>query len=168
MQGACILLNGDFSFLTLVDWQRAMRLVVAEKARVLKYSDSIIRSVNKVYQAPAVLVLIRVIRSVYRGHVPYSRKNVIIRDGFTCQYCGAAKTPLTIDHVVPKSKGGRTVFENCVASCQACNHQKGDRTPREAGMRLKKPPHQPTISEFVRLRIKQTGVYEYLQELGII
>ncbi len=80
MNPSCILLNGDYSFLCLVDWKKAMRLVFADKVKVLKYSNKIIQGVEKVFRAPAVLVLTKIVRSVYRGRVPFSKKNILIRD----------------------------------------------------------------------------------------
>ena len=144
-----------------------MCLVFAEKVKVLKYSDRIIQGVGKVFRAPAVLLLIKVVRSVYRARVPFSNKNVLVRDRFVCAYCGKKAKPLTIDHVIPRSKGGKTSWENCVACCKACNNNKGARTPTEAKMHLIKRPFQPTIAEFIRIRLKQSAVYEVLVELGI-
>jgi 5-methylcytosine-specific restriction endonuclease McrA len=167
MDAQCILLNGDYSFLCLVDWRKAMCLVFAEKVKVLKYSDRVIHGVEKVFRAPAILVLIKVVRSVYRGKVPFSKRNVLVRDRNRCVYCGKKAKTLTIDHLIPRSKGGNTDWENCVACCTACNHRKGARTPKEANMHLTRRPFQPTISEFIRIRLKQSGIYDFLAELGI-
>ncbi len=144
-----------------------MRLMFSDKVKVLKYSDRIIQGVEKVFRAPAVMVLIKVVRSVYRGRVPFSKKNVLVRDRFTCAYCGKGGTPLTIDHIIPRSRGGKTDWENCVACCRGCNINKGAKTPREARMQLIKRPFQPTIAEFIRIRLEQSAVYDVLVELGI-
>lgn len=167
MGSSCVLLNGDYAFLCLVDWKKAMRLVVAEKVKVIKYSDRTIWGVDRAFKAPAVMVLIKIVRTVYRGKVPFSKKNVLIRDHYTCAYCGNKEKYLTIDHIIPRSKGGKTDFDNCVASCKACNNRKGSKTPRQAGMRLKKRPYQPTITEFMRIQLKQSRVFKLLQEIGI-
>ena len=167
MNASCILLNGDYTFLCHVDWKRAMCLMFADKVKVLKYSDKIIQGVEKVFRAPAVLVLIKVVRSIYRGRVPFSKKNILARDRFACAYCGKEEKPLTIDHIIPRSKGGKTDWENCVACCKGCNHNKGAKTPREARMHLIKRPFQPTIAEFISIRLKQSAVYNILVELGI-
>ncbi len=167
MNSQCILLNGDYSFLALVDWRKAMCLVFAEKVKVLKYSDRIIHGVDKVFRAPAILVLLRVVRSVYRGKVPFSKKNILVRDRLCCSYCGKKRKPLTIDHVIPLSKGGKTNWENCVACCRVCNTRKGARTPKQANMHLRKRPFQPTIAEFVGIRLRQSDFYDFLVELGI-
>jgi 5-methylcytosine-specific restriction endonuclease McrA len=167
MTTSCVLLNGDYTFLCLIDWKKAMKLVISGKVTVLKYSEKLIRSVGGVFRKPAILVLMKVVRSVYKGKVPFSRKNLLIRDRFACAYCGKSGKFLTIDHVIPKSRDGKTDFDNCVACCQDCNNRKGAKTPREAGMHLTKRPYQPTISEFVQIRLKQSGTYDLLAELGI-
>lgn len=167
MTTTCILLNGDYSFLGQVTWQKAVCLVFKEKARVLKYSDRLIYGVGRVFRAPAVMVLVKVVRSVYRSRVPFNKKNVLVRDRYTCAYCGRKFSGLTIDHVIPVSRGGNNDFDNCVACCATCNNRKGARTPTEAGMRLSRRPYQPTISEFIRIRLEQSGVLDYLKELGI-
>lgn len=167
MNTPCILLNGDYSFLCQIKWQKAQCLLYTGKAKVLKYSDRLIQGVGKVFRAPAVMVLVKVVRSVYRNRVPFTKKNVLARDQHRCVYCGLRPRVLTIDHVIPISRGGKTDFDNCVACCKTCNNKKGARTPREAGMHLRKPPYQPTISEFIRIRLKQSGVYRFLEELGL-
>ena len=167
MNASCILLNGDYSYLCQIDWKKALCLSFTEKAKVLKYSDSLIHGVGKIFKVPAVMVLIKVVRNVYRNRVPFTKKNVLVRDWYTCVYCGCRKRPLTIDHIVPVSKGGKTDFDNCVACCKTCNHNKGARTPRQAGMQLKKRPYQPTIAEFIRIRLQQSGAYRLLVELGL-
>lgn len=168
MEGTCVLLNGDYSFLGLVDWKKAMGLMFAEKVRVLKFSNRMIQGVSRTFRAPAVAVLIKVVRSVYRGHVPFSRRNVLVRDRFACVYCGTHAKPITMDHVIPRSRGGKSDFENCVACCRSCNQKKGARLPSEAGMSLRRRPWQPTIAEFIRIRLHQSGVYGILKELGLI
>ena len=117
---------------------------------------------------PSVMKLIKLIRAVYRSRVPFSKRNVLIRDGFACSYCGDRKGKMTIDHIIPRSRGGPTSFENCVACCRACNTRKGNRSPSEAGMYLKRVPTQPTISEFLRLRLRRLGIQDLWQHLGFI
>ena len=167
MNPDCILLNSDYTYLCQLDWKRAMCLVVSEKVKVLKYSDRLIQGVSKVYRVPAVMLLIKIVRGIYRNRVPFTKKNVLIRDQYTCVYCQRKQTALTIDHVIPVSRGGPNDFENCVACCKDCNTLKGARTPHEAGMHLKKSPFQPTIAEFIRIRLKQTGALRLLEELGL-
>ena len=164
----CVLLNADYSFLNVVDWKRAMCLVAKGKVQVLKHSERIVRSAEGiVIKLPAVMKLIKLIRVLYRNRVPFSKKNVLVRDGFKCSYCGTDKEKLTIDHIIPKSRGGETTFENCVSSCKPCNNRKGDKTPSEVKMYLKTKAYQPTISEFLIMRAKKLGINNVLKDLGI-
>lgn len=164
----CVLLNADYTFLNLVGWKRAMCLVVKGKVQVLKYSEVAIYSgEGSVFKIPAVMKLIKLIRTLYRNRVPFSKKNTLVRDGFKCAYCGSNKEKLTLDHIVPKSRGGLSSFENCVASCRPCNNKKGDRTPREANMFPKVKAYSPTIAEFLRLKISRLGINDVLKELGL-
>jgi len=164
----CILLNADYTFLNMVHWKRSMCLIAKGKVQVLKHSERIIRTAEGVaIKIPAVMKLIKLIRTLYVNRVPFSKKNVIVRDGFICAYCGTDKEKLTIDHIIPKSRGGKTNFENCVSSCKPCNNWKGDKTPREARMYLKVKAYQPTISEFLILKVKRLGINHVLKEFGI-
>jgi 5-methylcytosine-specific restriction endonuclease McrA len=165
----CVLLNADYSFLNIVDWKRAMCLITKEKVEVLKYSTrTVTTGEGAILRIPAVMKLIKVIRTLYRSRVPFSKRNVFVRDGFKCAYCGNETSRLTIDHLVPRSRGGRTNFENCVAACKSCNNRKGSRTPREARMFSKARPYQPTISEFLMLKMKRLGIRDLLLEFGIL
>jgi 5-methylcytosine-specific restriction endonuclease McrA len=142
--------------------------MVKGKVQVLKHSEKIVRTAGGIIiKVPAVMKLIKLIRTLYINRVPFSKKNVLVRDGFKCAYCGAARQRLTIDHIIPKSKGGKADFENCVSSCKPCNNKKGDRTPREALMYLKVKAYQPTISEFLRLKVKKLGINDILRDMGI-
>ena len=120
-----------------------------------------------VFKVPAVMRLIKLIRTLYRTGVAFCKKNVFIRDGFKCAYCGTHKVRLTIDHIIPKSRGGISSFENCVAACKPCNIKKGHQTPREANMFLNVRPVQPTISEFLRLKLQKLGINDLLRDLGV-
>lgn len=165
---SCVVLNADYTFLNTVSWQRALCLVIKGKVEVLKYTDKVISNINNsfVMKIPAVIKLVKLIRSLYRNRVPFSKKNVMVRDGYECVYCGATER-LTIDHILPASRGGKSTFENCVTACGECNAKKGDKTPSEARMFLKRQPHAPTISEFIKMRIEKFGIVELLKDLGI-
>ncbi len=164
----CIVLNADYTFLNTINWQRAICLMVKGKVEVLKYTDKIVCNAEKTIKIkiPAVIKLIKIIRSLYKNRVPFSKRNVMVRDGLACNYCGD-NTALTIDHILPVSRGGKSNFENCVAACKKCNSRKGDRTPSEAKMYLKKQPYAPTISEFIRMRMEKLGIMDLLKELGV-
>jgi 5-methylcytosine-specific restriction endonuclease McrA len=142
--------------------------MIKKKVEVLKYTDKIISNAEKTLtmKIPAVIKLIKAIRSLYRSKVPFSKRNVMVRDGFVCVYCGSNEM-LTIDHVLPVSRGGKSTFENCVSACKKCNSKKGDNTPSEVHMFLKKKPYAPTISEFIKMRMEKLGIMDLLKELGV-
>jgi 5-methylcytosine-specific restriction endonuclease McrA len=162
----CVVLNGDYSFLSIVDWKKALNLWLKGKTEVLKFSDKVIRNGEGeiVTQLPLVMRLIKIVRMIYRNKVPFSKKNVMIRDGYKCVYCGC-NSELTVDHVVPSASGGKTNFENCVCACLPCNNKKRNRTPSEARMFLKKQPYAPTISEFIQIKIKRFKFDEILKDI---
>jgi len=162
-----IVLNQDYSFLNSISWQKAMKLLYKGKVTVVKYANITVNTAeNIIMKIPAVVKLMKLIRTIYRTKVPFSKKNVMIRDNFTCQYCGRTDG-LTIDHVIPSSRGGKNTFENCVSACKECNSKKGSKTPSEAQMYLKKQPVQPTIAEFTRVKAVKAGVFNLLKELGV-
>lgn len=164
----CVLLNADYSFLNVVNWKRAMCMISKGKVQVLKHSERLIRTAEGIaIKVPAVMRLIKLIRTLYINRVPFSKKNVLIRDGFKCAYCGENHRKLTIDHIIPKSRNGKTTFENCVSSCLPCNNKKGGKTPSEAQMYLKVKAYQPTIAEFLQLKVKKLGINEVLRDFGI-
>jgi 5-methylcytosine-specific restriction endonuclease McrA len=128
---AVIVLNAGYEFMGLVSWQRAMTLLFNGKVEIVKESSRTIRTVSQTFRVPAIIRLIKFIRKIYRREVPYSRKNILIRDAYTCQYCGNEfnSNELTIDHIVPKVQDGANDWTNIVACCRACNVRKGGRTP---------------------------------------
>ena len=161
-----IVLNADYSILGTTTLKRAIRLLVKEKAVSVK--DSAFR-IHKDMLAPLVIRLIKAIRNLWRIKVPWSKSNIFVRDNFTCQYCGVklGKRQCTVDHVIPKSRGGKNKFDNVVCSCFECNNKKGDRLPSEAGMTLKRKPLIPTIMSFLLMKIKAEGLEGILKELDI-
>jgi len=164
----CVLLNADYSFLNVVNWKRAMCLIAKGKVQVLRHSERLIRTAEGLaVRVPIVMKLVKLIRTLYINRVPFSKKNILIRDGFKCAYCGSEKGKLTIDHIIPKSRGGKTDFENCVSSCKSCNNKKGNKIPSEANMYLKAKTYQPTIAEFLRLKVKKLGINAVLKDLGV-
>lgn len=120
-------------------------------------SDSIGTSKQRI-RVPRIVVL-QVYDRVPMGRIRFSRHNIFIRDHQTCQYCGRTlpRKQLNLDHVVPRSRGGRSNWENIVTSCIECNFKKGGRTPEEAGMTLRRPPRKPRWSQLVhppRMRVR--------------
>ena len=143
--GTITLLNASFEPLsTNVSLQRAARLLVKGKAVVLEAVDGVFL---RHWPWPKVLILVEYVtvsRTWLYGPAPYSRRGVLLRDRRTCAYCGASGAD-TIDHVIPRSRpGGVTGWLNCVASCEACNALKRNRTPEEAGMPLRCMPRVPS------------------------
>lgn len=161
-----ILLNADYSYLNVVSWKKAITLICKGKVEVLEASKRIIRNAERTIEilVPKIMRLIKMIRTLYKNKVPYSKRNVYIRDGFECAYCHSEPARLTLDHVQPKSRGGKSTFENTVAACKECNLKKGDQTPSECGMYLRKQPYAPTINEFLQLRMKKLGIGDVLEE----
>ena len=138
----------------IVSWQRAVHMIFDNKVEVIESYDEDIRSVSITIKMPAVVRLLQRIRGK-RQAVKFSRINVATRDAFTCQYCGVRHTlsKLTYDHVVPRSQGGKTVWENIVCACYPCNEAKRDRTPEQSGMPLRKAPVKPSYLPAITMRI---------------
>jgi 5-methylcytosine-specific restriction endonuclease McrA len=139
-----LLLNLTYEPLRIISWQRAVRLLTLGKVEVVEETDQVIRSVSFVIRLPSVVRLLRLIRPK-RPEVKFSRQNIYLRDNFRCQYCGArvSSSELNLDHVIPRSLGGQTTWENIVTCCIPCNVRKGGRTPESARMRLISKPARP-------------------------
>jgi len=160
-----VLLNADYTFLNIVSWKKAITLLVKEKVEVLKYSEKVINTCDQSLQLPKILKMVYIIKQIWKNTVPFTKKNVFIRDGHRCVYCDSPRE-LTLDHVIPSSKGGKTTFENCVACCRTCNvKKKRDRTPEEAGMPLRKRPYRPTIVQFLKKKMEKYKIDELINEL---
>lgn len=144
MSTCTLLLTPQMTPDRVVSWQKAVVLLFLGKLEVLEEYDVPIRSPRLVLRTPAVCRLVRS-GGHYRRPIAYSRANILIRDGFRCQYCGARKpaAELNQDHVLPRARGGPASWENIVASCYRCNQKKGNRTPEEAGMKLLRRPFRP-------------------------
>ena len=148
-----LLLNATYEPLNVVSVRRAIVLVIMDKAEIVESSDGYIRSETLSLPQPLVIRLVYYVRVPHQDSVALSRRALFNRDSYTCQYCGRRlpKSQLTVDHVYPRSRGGKTAWDNVVCACQRCNAQKGDKTPREAGMRLLKRPRQPSYPALVIL-----------------
>lgn len=144
-----LVLNQDFSALTVCSVQRAFVLIHLDKADLVEsLSDVALRTPSRQFAWPSIVRLRSYVRVPYR-RILLSRKNVLRRDGFRCQYCNQRER-LTVDHVVPRSRGGRDQWTNLVAACISCNNKKGNRTPEEAGMTLRRKPFRPSHVMFIR------------------
>jgi 5-methylcytosine-specific restriction endonuclease McrA len=137
-----LVLNATYEPLGLVPLRRAVVLVLKGKAVTVEDGDSVLHSERTVVVTPAVVRLTRFVHVPYHRHIPLTRRGVFARDGHRCVYCGAPATSL--DHVVPRSRGGEHVWENVVSACRRCNHTKADRDIATLGWRLRRRPRQPT------------------------
>ena len=139
-----LVLSQAYEPLRVVSWRRALTLLMLGKVEVLEEYNWGVHTATLVIKVPAVVRLLRAFRR-RREPVKFSRVNIYARDHYTCQYCGEKRriVELTYDHVIPRSRGGRTEWTNIVTACQDCNLRKGGRTPEEAGMRLRSAPAQP-------------------------
>lgn len=149
--GHALVLNATYEPLCVVPARRALLLVLMHKAVSVEESDLLLHSATLTVAAPSVVRLTTFIRVPYRGPVPLTRRAVFVRDGGRCVYCGRVAT--SIDHVVPRSRGGRHEWRNVVSACRRCNHVKADRTVADLGWRLR-PPQEPTGAAW---RILGTG-----------
>lgn len=144
--GAALVLNAGYEPLCVVPARRAAVLLLTAKAVPVEDGDVVLRSAATAVVVPSVLRLVRFVRVPYRATVPLTRRAVFARDGGRCAYCGAAAT--SVDHVVPRSRGGTHTWENVVSACARCNHLKADRAVAELGWRLRRVPTAPSGSAF--------------------
>src|SRR3954452_16190779 len=142
LNGQALVLNASYEPLCVVSGRRAVVLLLTEKAVPVAEGDGVLHSERAQVHVPAVVRLTRYVKVPYRATVPLPRRAVFARDGGRCVYCGAAATSL--DHVVPRSRGGAHAWENVVSACGRCNHLKGDRDIRTLGWRLRHTPREPT------------------------
>ena len=149
MTGHVLVLNQDYRALTICSVQRATILVILQKAElVASETGRFIRSPSRSVPWPSVVRLTAYVSIPYKK-ITLTRKNVMRRDRNRCQYCGS-KDKLTIDHVMPRSRGGRDTWDNLVAACVPCNNRKGNRTPDEARMQLARTPFRPSHVMYIR------------------
>lgn len=142
-----LLLNASEEVISVIEWFKAIQLLFTGKAtkpfNYEKYHE--IKTTSGVYQLPTAIVLVEYVHIPYKNW-PVSRKNIIKRDRHTCQYCGKhlGKNEYTVDHVIPRSKGGKNTWENLVTSCRKCNSKKANKSLKETNMCLLKEPKPPS------------------------
>lgn len=147
MDSSVLVLNQDYEPLNVCSVRRALVLVLRGRAEVIEIGKGVLRTASRLVQLPSVIRLVHYIRRP-RPKVRLSRREVFARDGWTCMYCGRVGVDLTLDHVVPRHRGGGHTWDNLVAACKACNHRKAGRTPEEAKMRLFQAPFEPRVSPY--------------------
>jgi len=160
LQGRVLLLNGNsWEPLAIISIPRAINLLLAGKATVVEQSGRSLKTVSASFPVPSVIAL-RTYINVPRRKAQWSRKGILARDNYTCIYCGVrpgdtlrgqvvGKIDFTVDHLLPRSRGGRDTWSNTACACYVCNHRKGDRLPEEAGMKLRWEPKIPRTSYLV-------------------
>ncbi len=160
VQSRVLLLNGHtWEPLSVISVPRAINLLLAEKAVVVEQTGDFLRTIREKYPVPSVIAL-RAYINVPRRQAHWSRRGVLVRDSYTCIYCKAQpgtpfkgkplnKSDFTVDHIIPKSRGGKDTWGNTACACYQCNHRKGDRLANEAGMRMGWEPKTPRTSYLV-------------------
>lgn len=142
MNSQVLVLNASYEPLNTVGVKRAMTMLFTGKASAIEGTGNYAHSAEDRIEIPYVLLMNRFVGHKKRKELPFSRKHVFSRDNYTCVYCGKHAT--TIDHVVPRSKGGENSYENCVASCAKCNSKKGSKTLEQLGWKLPFTPKSPS------------------------
>ncbi len=147
-----LILNRSFEPLQVCDLRRAIILLFTGRAERVEDTADLIRSPSVAMVIPSVIRLQRYIRRPPNQTLSFNKKNILKRDGYTCLYCGRnSGERMTIDHVVPRFLGGKTIWENVVSACRACNTRKGSRTPQQAGMRLIRKPSKPISALYLTI-----------------
>jgi len=151
VSGRVLVLNATYEPINVCSVRRAVVLLLKDKAELLERGTWELHSEHSTLARPVVIRLVsyvRVPRDVHRRKI--TRRAVFARDGWACQYCGSPSN-LTVDHVIPRSKGGSSNWENIVASCAPCNRRKGDRLPKQAGMHPRRAPKAPHAEIFIHV-----------------
>jgi len=137
-----LVLNRNYEPINVCNTRRAVGLLMVGKAEIVENGRGYVRAAASVYPRPSVIRLANMIRRP-RPRVKLTKREIFRRDNYTCQYCGQTLPRLTIDHVIPRVRGGAFSWENLVAACPQCNRRKGGRTLQDARMALRRPPFEP-------------------------
>lgn len=149
-----LILNLDGTPIGTAKWQHAVSMVLRESVNVVSYYDKWCRSPSLELRIPSVVSLRSYVKP---SKVQLNKRNIFLRDNNRCQYCGISESEMSIDHIIPRSRGGDNTWHNLVVACHTCNRLKADRTPEECGMVLEKIPVPPTRLMY---RIKSGGQWE--------
>lgn len=147
-------LDSSFKPIEVISWQEAFVLTYVGKAWAVEYTDKWVRSAREAFQIPAVIALKQYIDEKFFT-LTCNRKNILLRDNNTCQYCDKQfpEPELTVDHVIPRSKGGANVWENVATACKPCNQKKGSHLPASAPVSLSRLPKKPSYRALIKKRI---------------
>lgn len=145
-----LVLNQSYEPITVCSAKKAFLLIYLSKADlVAERQGRVLRSINQTFPYPSIIRLCSYIKVRYKS-IELSRRNILRRDNHQCQYCGKTNPPLTLDHIIPKSRGGSESWDNLITACVKCNNRKGSRTPEEANMPLQKLPRKPHHVVFLK------------------
>ena len=138
-----LILNFSYEPLQFCSAKRGIVMVLSGRAEKIECDGYVIRSPTTAFQLPTVIRVLKMVKRNRKYIVAFSKKNILRRDNYTCQYCGNTNPILTVDHVIPKSRGGKSDWTNVVVACKSCNLNKGNLTPDEKGMKLFRTPVKP-------------------------
>lgn len=159
MSGTVLVLNQNYEPLNICNVRRAIVLVIDGKAEVLEQYSFSLHAASRDFPFPSVIRLVYMIKRP-RPRVKLTRREIFIRDDYTCQYCGKHTSDLTIDHIHPRSKGGPHTWDNLVSACRTCNHRKGGKSLAEARMQLKRQPFEPRPGAYYTIeRRVESGIH---------
>lgn len=144
---AVLVLNQNYEPLNVCNTRRAVVLIDGGKAEVVEHGLGELRAPNRVVRRPSVIRMVYLIKRP-RPKVRLTRREIFIRDRFTCQYCGLKARDLTLDHVIPRHRGGRHTWDNLVSACRSCNHRKGGKLLEETRFTLSQHPFEPKANSY--------------------
>lgn len=159
MRDNVLVLNQNYEPLNICSVRRALVLVLGGKAELLEAAKGHIASATRMFPFPSVIRLVHLIKRP-RPRVKLTRREIFLRDGYVCQYCGMRTSNLTVDHIIPRSRGGLHVWENVVAACQPCNHRKGGKSVAEARMKLLMQPHEPRAGRYYTIERRMSSALD--------
>jgi 5-methylcytosine-specific restriction endonuclease McrA len=165
-QSPVLVLNQNYEPINVCTIRRAVVLVICEKAEIIEAYGAPLYTTTYTFEAPSIIRLHQLIKRP-RPRVKLTRREVFVRDRYTCQYCGAVHNDLTLDHVIPRSKGGAHTWENLVTACRSCNHRKGGKLVNEARMKLMQTPFEPRAGAYyaIERRLQTSAVDSWLKFL---
>jgi 5-methylcytosine-specific restriction endonuclease McrA len=147
-----LVLNFTYEALNITSFQRAVKLIFSGKAEIVHDLDRVLSSPKWELRMPSIIRMLYYIRRPMQK-VALTKKNVLLRDDYTCQYCGIrGERMMTVDHVAPRSRGGPSTWENLVCACMRCNNRKNNRSPQDANMSLKRRPKTPKYIPWIQIR----------------
>lgn len=153
--GKVLILNADYAPVTVCSVERAIILLFTDKAEiVVESAKKKLRTARENFPFPSVVRLLEYVRLPFKK-IPLTKRNVFRRDNFECQYCGTTKGEMTVDHIIPSSKGGEDSWQNLTTACKWCNNYKGDTLLEDCGLKLKRRPTRPNYIIFLKALAKE-------------